>query len=267
VARCVSVCAVTESSYTPSSTVGNIVAARPILAGLFEHVGIDYCCGGKQTLTQACVAQGLDAVTFARLLEAMAKLTLTGTVIDVSGMSLTALADHIEQTHHRYLKGELPALVEKAERVAKKHSWRDPRLLPVAATMQALAVDMHQHMEKEEFILFPLVRELERSGATSGHCGSIANPIRQMEREHDGAGAAVARLRELTNGFVPDGDACNTHRAMLAGFAQLESDLHQHVHKENNVLFLRALALETTRWPGRFAASATGVLNADCSPA
>ncbi len=236
----------THTPISPDSTVGSIVAARPSLARLFERVGIDYCCGGGRTLAVVCAAKGLDPVTFAVTLEAAANLPSSASEIDAAAMSLTALADHIEATHHRYLKAELPALVEKADRVAKKHGWRDARLVPVAETMQALAAEMEQHMAKEEVVLFPLVRELEQTGVISGHCGSIANPIRQMEHEHDGAGAAVARLRELTDGFVPDADACNTHRAMLAGFAELEADLHQHVHKENNVLFPRALALEAS---------------------
>lgn len=233
-----------ESLISTSATVGSIVAARPGLARIFESVGIDYCCGGKRSLADACAAKDLDPVTFVVLLKATAKLPAGAPAVDVNTMTLIALADHIEQTHHRYLQTELPVLVEKADRVAAKHGWRDPRLLPVAETMRALAADMFLHMVKEEQILFPLVRELERSGVVSGHCGSIANPIRQMEHEHDGAGAAVARLRELTDGFTPDADACNTHRAMLAGFAALEADLQQHVHKENNVLFPRALALE-----------------------
>lgn len=224
--------------------VGNIVAAHPSLAVCFERVGIDYCCGGKRTLAQACASKGLDPVTFAALLETEMKLPGGGPVVDANAMTLTALTEHIEHTHHRYLKAELPALVEKADRVAHKHGWRDPRLAPVAETMRALAEEMAHHMAKEEAILFPLIRAFEQTGAGSGHCGTIANPIRQMELEHDSAGAAVARLRELTDGFAPNAEACNTHRAMLAGFARLETDLHAHVHKENNVLFPRALALE-----------------------
>lgn len=234
-----------DSLISASASVSSIVAAQPSLARLFEGVGIDYCCGGKRSLADACSAKGLDPATFVVLLKAMAKLPAGAPLVDANALTLTALADHIEQSHHRYLQAALPALVEKADRVATKHGWRDPRLVPVAETMRALAADMFLHMAKEEQILFPLVRELEKTGATSGHCGSIANPIRQMEHEHDGAGAAVARLRELTDGFTPNADACNTHRAMLAGFAALEADLHQHVHKENNVLFPRALALET----------------------
>ena len=107
----------------------------------------------------------------------------------------------------------------------------------------ALTKEMFSHMQKEEQILFPMVRQLEAGVAGNFLCGSVANPIRQMELEHESAGAAVACLRELTDGFAPNDDACNTHRALLAGLAEFEGDLHQHVHKENNVLFPRAQAL------------------------
>ncbi|MCX6954550.1 MAG: iron-sulfur cluster repair di-iron protein [Verrucomicrobia bacterium] len=235
----------TQSLFRPTTTVGSIVAAQPGLAGFFHRAGIDYCCGGKRTLAEACAAKGLDFTAFLTRLEVAAAEADGAPEIDAAAMSLTTLADHIEQTHHRYLKEELITLVEMADRVAGKHGWRDERLVPIAETMRSLAEEMYSHMAKEEQILFPLVRELERAGSVAGsHCGSLANPIRQMESEHDGAGAAVARLRELTDAFTPDADACNTHRAMLAGFARLETDLHQHVHKENNVLFPRALALE-----------------------
>ncbi len=234
----------TSSSYSPATTVGDIVARQPLLARVFERVGIDYCCGGKKTLAAACAAKNLDPATFAVLLEAAAQLAGSGPAVDAAAMSLTALADHIEQSHHAYLKDELPQLVAQAEHVATKHAGRDARLADVAATTRELAEEMFSHMAKEERILFPLVRALERGEAGAGHGGSIANPIRQMESEHDSAGGAVARLRLLTDGFTPDTNACNTHRALLAGLARLETDLHEHVHKENNVLFPRALALE-----------------------
>jgi regulator of cell morphogenesis and NO signaling len=234
----------TSSSISPSSLVGQIVAAQPLLARVFERVGIDYCCGGKRTLADACTAKGLDAATVAVMLEAASQVSGPKPAVDAASMSLVDLADHIESTHHAYLREELPQLVEKADRVAYKHAWRDARLPAVAETMRELANEMFSHMVKEERILFPLVRELERNGAVSHACGSLANPIRQMESEHDSAGGALVRLRQLTDGFTPDADACNTHRAMLAGFAQLEADLHEHVHKENNILFPRALAIE-----------------------
>ena len=232
------------SLITPETTIGALVAARPALARFFERLDIDYCCGGKQTLAAACTRRGLDlTMVIAQLANAEAVLAAGPAEIDAAAMTLSGLADHIEQTHHNYVKQELPRLVEMADRVATKHGWRDARLAEVAATVHQLTQEMLSHMHKEEEILFPLVRQIE-GGATDGfHCGSIAHPIRQMEAEHEAAGQAISRLRELTDAFTPNAEACNTHRALLAGLAEFESDLHRHVHKENNVLFPRTLAL------------------------
>jgi regulator of cell morphogenesis and NO signaling len=234
----------TNSRFSPTMTVGEIVAAQPLLSRVFERVGIDFCCGGKATLAAACAKRGLDAATFVTVLDAV-PLGDPTTAVDAAAMSLTALADHIERTHHQYVVEELPILVEQAERVAAKHGERDSRLAAVAATVRELTAEMFQHMAKEEQILFPIVRDLEAGGSRPAHCGgTIAHPIQQMEHEHAHAGGALARLRELTDGFTPGPDACNTHRALLAGLARFETDLHLHVHKENNILFPRALALE-----------------------
>lgn len=233
-----------QSVITPQTTIGELVAARPALARLFEKLGIDYCCGGKQTLNAACARRGLEVATTIALLDSTGEALVAGPKeVDAAAMSLTQLANHIETTHHAYLKAELPRLVEMADRVATKHCWRDARLAEMAAAVRDLANEMISHMQKEECVLFPLVREIE-AGAKAGLRGSdLAAPIRQMEAEHEAAGQLTARLRGLTDGFTPNGEACNTHRALLAGLAEFESDLHRHVHKENNVLFPRALAL------------------------
>lgn len=222
----------------PESRIGDLVAARPALARHFEELGIDYCCGGKQTLAAVCASRGLSFASVTALLDLALAREAVPADVDAAALSLTALADHIEATHHAYLKEELPRLVAMADKVADKHGARDVRLPQVAATTRELAEEMLCHMQKEEFILFPLVRQIDAGGRVAG----IADPIRQMEAEHEDAGAAIARLRLLTGGFVPDPDACNTHRALLDGLARFESDLHLHVHKENNVLFPRALA-------------------------
>jgi regulator of cell morphogenesis and NO signaling len=235
-----------QATFDPSARVGDIVATRPLAATFFERIGIDYCCGGKRTLAEACTARNLDPGTVAIMLEITLQSTEVPHTLDISTMTLTELADHIERTHHAYLKEDLPILVDQAERVAAKHGDREPALASVAETMRELTREMFGHMQKEERVLFPLVRQLEATGPETSHAAAIANSIRQMEAEHDSAGTALARLRELTNGFVPPVDACNTHCALLAGLARLEADLHQHVHKENNVLFPRALALEAT---------------------
>jgi regulator of cell morphogenesis and NO signaling len=238
--------AASSSAFAPTTRVGDIVAARPLAASIFQRLGIDYCCAGKKTLAEACALKKLDPTTVAVLLDVTLQSTNAPAFVDAAKMSLAALADHIEATHHAYLKEELPIIVEQAERVAIRHADHDPRLAAVAATVREFAGELLQHIQKEERVLFPLVRELETARAAGGHCGSISNPIRQMESEHESAGDALARLRELTADFTPPDDACNTHRALLAGLARLEADLHQHVHKENNVLFPRAIALEKT---------------------
>jgi len=233
----------TASSFTPETTIGAIVAARPALARFFEQRQIDYCCGGRQTLAAACAARGLPLSTVIAQLEAIAAAPgAPADEIDAASLPLGELADHIEKTHHAYVREELPRLLEMAERVARKHGWRDARLAEVAATVHELAQEMFSHLAKEEKVLFPLVRQIGTGARNGFQGGSIANPIRQMEAEHEAAGAAVARLRGLTDGFTPDAEACNTHRALLAGLAGFEQDLHRHVHKENNLLFPGALA-------------------------
>jgi regulator of cell morphogenesis and NO signaling len=234
----------TPSVITSESTIGALVAAQPALARIFERLGIDYCCGGKQTLAAACARLKLDVTTTVALLNSTEAVLAAGPAeVDAAAMGLGALADHIESTHHAYLKEELPRLVEMAGRVATKHGWRDGRLSRVSVAVNELAAEMLSHMQKEEVVLFPLVRQIEAGATTGFHCGSLANPIRQMEAEHEAAGNLTAKLRLLTDGFTPSAESCNTHRALLAGLAEFESDLHRHVHKENNILFPRALAL------------------------
>lgn len=230
-------------AFTANTPVGAIVAGRPELARLFEHLGIDYCCGGKLPLGAACQRRGLDVThTLSLLLDAVAATSHARTEIDATGMTGTELADHIERTHHAYTKAELPHLVTLAERVAAKHGGRDPRLFDLAVTLRILATEMLDHMEKEEIALFPLIRRIEAENQHSCACEIIATPIRCMEAEHDATGRALARVRELTDHFTPDAAACRSHRALLAGLAAFEADLHRHVHKENNVLFPGILA-------------------------
>jgi len=230
-------------------TVGEIVTRRPALSRIFENVGIDYCCGGKKCLEEACKEKHLDPQeVLNQLIEAEAAGETEAPEIDAAGMTLTELADHIEQTHHAYLRSELPRLDALTQKVVSVHGQKEPRLRELRSAFVALAQELSSHMMKEEQILFPMVRTLEASGtAPTFHCGSLANPIRQMEHEHDQAGSWLARHRELTDGFQPPTWACNTYRAMLDALAHLERDLHQHIHEENNVLFPRALEMEARK--------------------
>ncbi len=228
-------------------TVGEIVTRRPALSRVFEQAGIDYCCGGKKSLEEACQRKGLDAAEFANHLETV-QLPGDEPVVDAAAMSLTELADHIEETHHAYLRVELPRLDALTKKVAAVHGEKEPRLNELRASVLRMAEELSSHMMKEERILFPMIRALDAGDAGSAsHCGSIANPIAQMEHEHDQAGTELARQRQLTDGYNPPDWACNTFRAMVDALAHLERDLHLHIHKENNVLFPRAIELEQSR--------------------
>jgi regulator of cell morphogenesis and NO signaling len=229
-------------------TVGQLVAERPQRSRVFETLGIDYCCGGKKPLAQACHEKGLDPAAVRRLLDAEAgPASPADADADWSRATLTALADHIQQTHHAYLKRELPRLSAMVRKVAAVHGTNFNWLLELDGVFAAFAAEMQSHMMKEDAVLFPMIRALDRGElAATDHCGgSIANPIRVMEHEHDDAGRALERMRELSGGFVPPAGACNTFRATLSGLAELTDDTHRHVHKENSILFPRAAERET----------------------
>ena len=233
--------------FNVTDTVGSLVAKQPGLSRVFEQAGIDYCCGGKIPLDQACRKKGIDPQQLLARLEKAAATTGPADV-DAATMSLTGLADHIETSHHAFLRTELPRLDVMTQKVATVHGAHDVRLAQIRDTYAGLAAEMTRHMMKEEQILFPMIRQLAASPTVPAfHCGSLANPIRQMEMEHDQAGLALAKMRQLSDGFTPPDWACNTYRAMLDALAHLEHDLHQHVHKENNILFPRAVALESER--------------------
>ena len=232
------------ATFQISDTVGEIVRDRPSLSQLFEQAKVDYCCGGKKTLDEACRNQGIDPQTFLAQLEAIAN-TNTEIEMNVATLSLAKLADHIEQTHHAYLHTELPHLGKMVAKVAAVHGEKEPRLHQIKDIFLAVSQELETHLQKEEEILFPMIRQLESSAAVpSFHCGMIANPVHQMEFEHDEAGVALGQLRQLTDNYTAPEWACNTYRAMLDSLLNFEQDMHQHIHKENNVLFPKAIALE-----------------------
>ncbi len=221
-------------TFSIESTVGQIAAEHPLATKTFGRHGIDFCCGGGRTIREVCEAKGLDADS---ILEEM-RGDLTGSDADPKRWDeapLDDLIDHILTTYHRSLDEELPRLEQMARKVLQVHGERMPEVLPeLLSTFLGLRAELQDHMMKEEQILFPMIRQGQGSRAGA--------PISVMEGEHDSAGEALRRLRELTGGFeVPEG-ACNTWRALWHGLAALEGDLHQHIHLENNILFPRALA-------------------------
>lgn len=227
-----------------TATVGELVVQRPSRARVFERFGIDYCCGGKFPLAEVCRKKGIDAQ---QVLAALDQEDTGSPAIDHdwSAASMTELSAHIEATHHAYLKREMPRLEYLTGRVADRHGDQRPELRQVQQIFSAFKAEMDAHMMKEEQVLFPMCRELDSAqSAPTFHCGSVRNPVAMMIAEHDNAGEDLRQMRELTGGYVPPGDACNTYRAMLAALAELEVDTHQHVHLENNILFPKAIAAE-----------------------
>jgi regulator of cell morphogenesis and NO signaling len=232
------------------TTVGQWVARYPELSRVFESLKIDYCCGGGVALGEACQGRNLEPESvLARIHEAIAASSSRDET-DWTQAPLAALCDNIERTHHAYLKDELPRLAAIVAKVAAVHGDRHPELHEVKQTFAELRAELEPHMFKEERILFPAIRQLERaSSALAFPFGTVANPIRMMEFEHDHAGDALERMRVLTSDYQPPEGACNTYRAMLDGLRQLEQDMHIHVHKENNILFPRAVNLESSLVP------------------
>jgi regulator of cell morphogenesis and NO signaling len=231
-------------SVTPDMTVGRLVAEQPARASVLERLGLDYCCGGNRSLTDACAAKGLDVQAVQRELEDCDAADREPEQ-DLTRASVTALCDHIERTHHAYLRKALPRLDTLTEKALTAHGENHPELRELRDLFRALRSELEAHLAKEEMILFPLCRQIDGAAVRPrSHCGSVANPIRVMIAEHEDAGAALVTMRALTAGFAPPPDACNTYRAMLAALSELELDLHRHIHKENNILFPKVEALE-----------------------
>lgn len=229
------------------ATVGQCVADHPNTSRVFEALRIDYCCGGGKPLGQACAERQLDPQDVLEKLAQAVDEPNSAPSRDWTAASLAELCDHIEQTHHEYLKHELPRLQQLIVKLVQAHGRNHPELAEVQRAFADLQGELAPHMFKEEHILFPAIRHLEQSETPpSFPFGAIANPIRMMELEHDHAGDALARMRSATADYAVPPDACNTYRAMLDGIARLERDMHEHVHKENHILFPRAIEREQT---------------------
>lgn len=237
-----------DSKINPTDTVGEIVARKPMLSRIFEEAGIDYCCGGKKPLEKACREKGIAPSELIARLEKAKEADEKENFVDAAAMGLVELVDHIEKTHHAYLRSELARLSALTKKAAAVHGEKDARLRMVEETYHTLACELSSHMMKEEKELFPMVRELEANkNSQAFRSGSAGELIPRLEGEHHQAGEALARLRELTGGYTPPEWACNTYRAMLDALARLERDLHQHIHKENNILFPKTIAVEKTQ--------------------
>ena len=237
-------------SVTMEKTVRELALEKPGATRVFERLGIDYCCNGRQTLEQACRAASLRVN---EVLEALEFAPSSGQASpkdrDWQTAPLAELIAHIKNTHHQYTREELARLGPLFDKVCSVHGERHPELLQLRGIFRGLAQELTTHLMKEEMVLFPYIERLEesviqREPILPPPFGTLRNPVAMMEHEHDAAGNALRALRASSNGYAPPPDACVSYQTLYKTLAEFEADLHQHIHLENNILFPRAIALE-----------------------
>lgn len=234
---------------TTATTLGDIAARWPELIQFMESRELDYCCGGSRTVTQAADKAGISPEELADDLRSFEDPNARSEdERDWSAASMTELADHIEETHHAYVRRTLDRLDELSERCVQAHAEADPRLHDLRKEILAFAEDMHDHMVREERVLFPWLRRLEKpTSIESGPPWSVRRPIDCMLHDHDDAAGALDRMRALTDNFTPPENACATRRELLRLLEEIERDTHVHIHKENNILFPAGVEAERRR--------------------
>jgi regulator of cell morphogenesis and NO signaling len=231
---------------TGDVTLRSIVVGDIRTAAVLEQLGIDFCCQGERTLGDACRERGLSIDTVSAAIAA-ASQARGDQPVRFDTWDLPALASHIVAEHHEYVRAALPRLREHTKKIASVHGARHPELHEVSVLFAAMADELQAHLLKEERILFPYIAELVVAGGSAeSPFGSVENPIRMMEREHDAAGRSMARIRALLHDYAAPDDACATYRLCLEELRAFEADLHTHVHLENNILFPRTRLLEAS---------------------
>ncbi len=212
--------------------IGSIVARIPTAAAYFRTNKIDFCCGGHRPLGEVLAELGLDDQSIGNALDELeAAAQLTAGQTDFTAMDAADLADYIEVKHHSYLKQALPELSEIMTVVLKAHGAHHPDLFKLHGLYSQLRADLEQHLVKEEVMLFPLIEA--DNAADQAEQDDLT---RQIKAEHEAAGALLKTMRRLANDYVAPQDACPTYRRLLAGLVELEGDLFQHIHLENNIL-------------------------------
>jgi len=217
---------------TPETTLAELAVTRAGASRVFHRHSLDFCCGGQTTLGNACEAKGLDAKALISEIEQEARANETPAE-RWDQQPLNPLIDHLLQNFHEAHRAEVPRLLEMARKVESVHGEKSTCPKGLADHLAMMAVALEEHMQKEEQVLFPLIR--------AGRGSMAAMPVQVMEMEHQDHGKNLARLRELAHDFTPPPEACGTWQALYLGLAELEHDLMEHISLENNVLFPRAL--------------------------
>ena len=229
---------------TPSTQVADIATAAPGTIKVFQKHRIDFCCGGKLPLAEVCERHHLDVQTI--IAELDGSLVAAEATTDWRRAPLTDLVGYIQRRFHRPLTEELPRLRAMLEKVVTRHGAHLPAtLLPLQEVFAELQSELLAHMTKEDLVLFPAIVALEAGEAPDRGADWrwIDHPIAAMEAEHAFAGKALEEIAQLTGGYAPPEWACPTFRGLYHGLAELEREMHEHVHLENHVLFPRAATL------------------------
>jgi regulator of cell morphogenesis and NO signaling len=217
-------------------TVGDIVGRDYRNADVFEKYGIDFCCGGNVTVAEACRQKGVDPAQLSREIDEIATQP-ADQAQDFAAMDLPALADHIVNTHHVYLKENTASIAAYADKIAEVHGDRHPEVIEIAAIFHKIAADMTLHLQNEEEVLFPTIKKLASEGAK---VEGMQEVLEALTHDHDEIGAAIHEIRRLADNYKVPGDVCNTFMVTYQKLKEFEDDLHKHVHLENNILFPKA---------------------------
>jgi len=236
-----------KASPNLGTTVRDLVLDNPAAARVFERLGIDYCCGGSQTLAEACKAANRSTEEVSAALQ---KLDSAPSERDWRNASLTELAQHIVDKHHAFTQAELTRLAGLISKVVAAHGGNHPELAQVQTIFTGLSEELRSHMEREERLLFPYIAEMEEAARVKrrpSECmfGTVQNPEAAMIMEHEAAGQMFERMREITKGYMVPPDGCASYHALYQALPALAADMHQHIHLENNILFPRSVELES----------------------
>jgi regulator of cell morphogenesis and NO signaling len=230
------------------ATIGEIVKSDYRKAEVFKKFGIDFCCGGKKTLSKVCKEKGINIEEVEKALQ-NTDTQPRGRQTNYDSWSLTFLSEYIINTHHNYVREAIPVLLTYSQKVAARHGAWHPEVIKVAQHFAVVASELSEHMEKEELILFPYIKRLENAFENESDLpvspfGTVQNPIKMMEEEHEAAGNEMEEIRKLTNNYTLPEGACTTFTLLYQKLEEFDTDLHEHVHLENNILFPKAVQLE-----------------------
>ncbi len=229
-------------------TIGEYVAKDFRTASVFSKYGIDFCCKGNRTIEEACTKKELNFEQIEKEVELLMELKGDNS-IDFQSWPVDLLIDYIEKTHHRYVVEKTPVLLAFLDKLCKVHGGSHPELFSINELFIGCASELSQHMQKEEMVLFPFIKELANAIRTGQeieqpHFGTVENPIAMMKHEHENEGDRFVKIAELTNNYTPPSDACNTYKVTFSMLQEFEQDLHKHIHLENNILFIKAIEME-----------------------